>query len=129
MRNEHDRIVHPLQGRPNEFLHRLLDELKNAGYFPDCDDAALADFVGHCMNLTAKLAGALGSVARGWEPDAGMTIARLKRILTILNESLTASDRVPAKYLSSDRLLRFRSDLFALREEILALVARLRGGD
>lgn len=129
VRGEHDRIVHPLQARANELLHKLLDELKEAGHFPNCKDDALVDFVGHCMNLTAKLAGALGSVARGWEPDAGMTIARLKRILMILNESLTASDRVPAKYLSSDQLLRFRSGLFALREDILALVTRLRGGD
>ncbi len=129
VRDKHERIVHPLQAQAAELLHRLLDELKNAGHFPDCDDAALGDFVGHCMNLTAKLAGALGSVARGWEPDAGMTIARLKRILTILNGALTASHRVPAKYLSPDQLLHFRTGLFALREDILALIARLRGGD
>ncbi len=127
VRNEDGRLIHPLQKRAHDALHALLDELKSAGHFPECDDAALGDFVGHFMNLTAKLAGALGAIARGWDDvEPGMTIARLKRILAILNDTLTASDRVAGKFLSPDRLAHYRAALFVLREEIIALIARLR---
>ncbi len=130
VRRVDDRVVHPLQARAHDLLHALLDELKNAGHFPGCDDPALGDFVGHFMTVTAKLAGALGSIARDWTGiDPGMTVARLKRILSILNEALTASDRVAEKYLSPERLQHHRAGLFALREEILALIARLRQGE
>ena len=120
------RIVHPLESRAHDMLHALLDELKSDGHLPDCDDSALGDFVGHYMNLTAKLAGALGGVAHGWGVEPGMTVARLKRILVILNEALTASDSVAIRYLSADRLAHYRAGLFVLREDILVLIARLR---
>ena len=125
VRNEDGRLIHPLQQRANDALHALLDELKGAGHFPECDDTALGDFVGHFMNLTAKLAGALGAIARD-DVEPGMTIARLKRILTILNDTLTAAGRVEGKYLSPDRRAQHRAALLVLREEIIALTARLR---
>lgn len=127
IRRDDGRIVHPLQADAQDLLHSLCDELKSSGHFPDCDDQALCDFVGHFMNLTAKLAGALGSIARGWiEIDPGMTVARLKRILSILNEALKVSDRVAEKDLSAERRAHYRAGLFALREAIVALIARLR---
>ena len=127
VRNEEGRLIHPLQKRADDALHALLDELKSAGHFPGCDDAALGDFVGHFMNLTAKLAGALGAIARDWhDVEPGMTIARLKRILTILNDTLTAAGRVEGKYLSPDPRAQHRAALLVLREEIIALTARLR---
>lgn len=128
VRNESDHVVHPLQFRAHNLLHALCAELKSAGHFPDCEDAALGDFIGHFMTLTAKLAGALGSIARGWtELDSGMTIARLKRILSLVNDALVASECVPNEFLAAGRRDHYRTGLFALREEILALIADLRG--
>ncbi len=122
--------MHPIKKRATDALHRLLDELKAGGKFPDCKDEQLGEFVGHFMNASAKLAGALGSVARGYDfGEPGLTIARLKRILEILNDTLTAADAVAKKplLLAPDRLAQCRAELFGIREDILALVARLRG--
>src|SRR4030095_15025073 len=100
------------------------DELKEAGHFPECDDSALGDFVGHFMNLTAKLAGALGALARGaHEPDHGLVIAWLKRALEIHNQALLAAEALPSeKFLSDSSLSHHRAELFAIREEMLALI-------
>ena len=59
-------------------LYALLDELRAAGN-PEEHHPGLGDFVGHTMVLSGKLAGALGSLARGWGGDSGLTIASLKR--------------------------------------------------
>jgi len=80
------------------------------------------------MTLSAKLAGALGGVARGddfFEP--GMVIACLKRVLEILNKTIAAADAVRVKdFLPPDRLAYHRSELFAIREDLLELIKKLR---
>ena len=126
---ERGRVVHPISKHANDALHALLDELKAAGHFPDCDDEALGDFVGHFMTLSAKLAGALGALARGGPGvDAGLTIAWLKRALDIHNQALLAGKALEGtEFLSEESLGKHRSELFAIREEMLALIARLRG--
>jgi hypothetical protein len=128
MRDERGRILHPIEKRAHDTLHALLDELKAAEYFPEEEDAQLADFVSGFMTLSAKLAGALGGVARGddfFEP--GMVIAWLKRILEILNKTIAAADATRVKeFLPADRLAYYRSELFAIREEVLELIKELR---
>ncbi len=121
-------LVHPLQKQAHDALYELTDELQAAGHFPDCSDDDLGNFVGLRMTICAKLAGALNGIARGeWEPDPGMTIARLKRILAILHEALAAGDRLAGKpFLAAERLAYHRAALFTTREHILALIARLR---
>jgi hypothetical protein len=80
------------------------------------------------MTLSAKLAGALGGVARGddfFEP--GMVIAWLKRILEILNKTIAAADATKEKdFLSAERFAYYRSELFAIREDVLELIKELR---
>lgn len=125
-----ERYVHPVQKRAKDALYALTDELKARGQFPQCEDDALGDFVGHCMILSAKLAGALGSIARGhYQPEPGFTIALLKRALEILHDALTAAETLAAKpaLLPAASLATHRAALFATREDILALIARLRG--
>jgi len=128
MRDERGQILHPIEKRAHDTLHGLLDELKAAEHFPEEEDAQLADFVSGFMTLSAKLAGALGGVARGddfFEP--GMVIAWLKRILEILNKTIAAADATRVKeFLPADRLAYYRSELFAIREEVLELIKELR---
>jgi hypothetical protein len=80
------------------------------------------------MTLSAKLAGALGSLARGCAGiDSGLTIASLKRALDVLHQALTAAAALGADVpFSAARLGHYRAELFALREEMLALMAKLR---
>jgi hypothetical protein len=128
VRDERGHIVHPIEKRAHDTLHALLDELKAAERFPEEEDEQVADFVSGFMTLSAKLAGALGGVARGedfFEP--GMLIAWLKRILEILNKTIAAADAVKGKdFLPADRLGHYRSELFAIREEVLELIKELR---
>jgi hypothetical protein len=128
VRDERGHILHPIEKRAHDTLQALLDEMKAADHFPEEEDEQVADFVGGFMTLSAKLAGALGGVARGddfFEP--GMVIAWLKRSLEILNKAIAGADSVKGKeFLAADRLAYYRSELFAIREEVLELINQLR---
>jgi len=80
------------------------------------------------MTVSAKLAGALGGIARDDDfSEAAMVIAWLKRILEILNKTIAAADAVRERqFLPAERLGYYRNELFAIREEILELITRLR---
>jgi hypothetical protein len=128
VRDERGHILHPIEKRTHDTLHALLDEIKTAGHFPEDKDEHLADFVSGFMTLSAKLAGALGGIARGddfFEP--GMVIAWLKRILEILNKTIAAADAASGKdLLPAERFAYYRSELFAIREDVLELIKELR---
>jgi hypothetical protein len=120
--------VHPTAKRAHEALHRLLDELRAAGLFPESRDEPLENFVGLFMTLSAKLAGAFSSIVHSHgSPDAGLSIAFLKRALKVLNETIAAADAERLREsLSFERVAHYRDELFKVREEILAVIARLR---
>src|SRR6266487_309005 len=128
VRDGRGRISHPIQKRANNALHLLLDELEAAGHFPEEQDEQLADFVSCFMTVSAKVAGALGGIARGddlFEP--GMVIAWLKRILEILNQTMAAAEAIKDKrFLAAERFTYYRGELFGIREKILELITQLR---
>ena len=128
VRDKRGRISHPIKKRVDEALHALLDELEAAGHFPDEQDEQLADFVSGFMTLNAKLAGALGGLARGDDLlEAGLVIAWLKRVLDILNKTIAAADTIKEKgFLPDQRFAYYRGELFAIREKILELITQLR---
>jgi hypothetical protein len=126
VRDEEGEIAHPIKKRATDMLYALLDELRAAGN-PEEHHAGLGDFVGHTMVLSGKLAGALGSLARGWGDESGLTIASLKRALGVLNDALTAAAALgPDTPFPAARVAHFRNELFAIREQIIALMATLR---
>src|SRR5438477_7860516 len=127
VRDEDGDIVHPIEKRATDALYALLDELRAAGN-PEEQHAGLGEFVAYTMTLSAKLAGALGSIARGWEgAESGLTIASLKRALNVLHQALAAAEALGADVpFSATRIAYFRAELFAIREAMLALMAKLR---
>jgi hypothetical protein len=128
VRDERGHILHPIEKRAHDALHALLNEVKAAEDFQEDEDEQLTDFVSGFMTLTAKLAGALGGVARGddfFEP--AMVIAWLKRILEILNTTIAGADATGDKgLLPPDRVAYYRNELFAIRENVLELIKDLR---
>lgn len=128
VRDERGHILHPIEKRAHDALHALLNEVKAAEDFQEDEDEQLTDFVSGFMTLTAKLAGALGGVARGddfFEP--AMVIAWLKRILEILNTTIAGADATGDKgLLPPDRIAYYRNELFAIRENVLELIKDLR---
>lgn len=126
VRDENGEIAHPIKKRATDMLYALLDELRAAGN-PEEHHPDLGDFVGHTMVLSGKLAGALGSVTRGWGAEAGLTIASLKRALDVLHQALTAAGTLgPDTPFPAARIAYFRDELFAIREQVISLMATLR---
>ncbi len=128
IRNEHGEIVHPIQQRAQRALYGLLDDLGISDESSDGPTEAFADLTASFMQLAAKLAGALDGIAQGeYEPDHGLVIAWLKRVLEIFNKTLTHLEAVEdSPLLKPARFEHYRSELFVLREEILAVISRLR---
>lgn len=126
VRDEEGEIAHPIKKRATNLVYTFLDELRAAGN-PQENHPGLADFVSHTMILSAKLAGALGSVARDCAPESGFTIASLKRALEVLHQALAAAGSLgPDTPFPAARLAYFRNELFAIREQVIALIATLR---
>jgi hypothetical protein len=127
VRDEDGDIVHPIEKRATDALYALLDELRAAGN-PEEHHHGLGEFVAHTMTMSAKLAGALGSLAHGWDDgEFGLTIASLKRALDVLHQALAAAEALDGETpFSSARIAHFRNELFAIREEVLTLMATLR---
>jgi hypothetical protein len=127
VRDDNGHIVHPIGKRATDTLYALFDELRAAGN-PEDHHPDLGEFVAHTMTLSAKLAGALSGLARGWNRgEYGLTIASLKRTLDVLHQALGAADALDADVpFPAARIAHFRSELFAIREEMLELMAKLR---
>jgi hypothetical protein len=126
VRDEEGDIVHPIKKRATDMLYSLLDELRAVGN-PEERHDGLGDFVGHTMVLNGKLAGALGSVARGWGAESGLTIASLKRALDVLHQALTVAGTLGSDTpFPAARIAHYRAELFGIREQVIALMATLR---
>jgi hypothetical protein len=130
VRDEDGDIVHPLQKRSSELAMEMWHYCDDHGLLGETGDEDLHQMIFQAQTLSAKLAGALNHL--GYDSplrDGGLIVASLKRALTYLNGSLTHAEKVAGKnLLEPDRLERFRQSLFEIREEMLALMERFRGG-
>ena len=130
VRDKEERIVHPIYKAARDLCSEAMGELKKpARLFTEGEDEAASEFVGQMMTLSAKLAGALGGLARDGDLfDPSFTVATLKRVLGYHNAALTAVAALDGSpLLAADRVAHYRAGLFKIREEIVALIARLRG--
>lgn len=126
--DKHGGISHPLEVRIRESSVVLWKWCKEEGLLGENGDADLHDMIFKLQCCGAKCAGALGGLA--YEDDLrqpGFVVAGLKRALALLHESIAAAERVGTKtVLPADKLGPFREELFAVREQILALMERFR---
>jgi hypothetical protein len=132
VRDRRGEIVHPIEKRTGDALDELLDETNANPALDDREHPELGEFVGLFMTMRVKLAGALSAIAeeRGYRPEAGFTIALLKRIIEIHNQVLAAAGTLEGKsILPPARLQFYRTELFGIREDLLALIERLREGE
>jgi hypothetical protein len=122
------KIGHPLERRVREGAVALWRWCQERGLLGEGGDPDLHDLIFQYQCCGAKCAGALGRLAfEGGAREPGFTVAGLKRALARLHASLEAAERVAAKSaLPAERLGPFREELFAVREEILALMKRFR---
>jgi hypothetical protein len=121
-------LHHPLERRCFESAMKLWDQVKELrlAEHPDND---LTDLVSEFQIASAKLAGALGGIARGDGPDDGaFTVALLKRALDHLHKAQAGLEAVaPKQLLPNEIIVETRGHLFEIREGVLELMQRFRG--
>lgn len=93
------------------------------------DDPHLGKLVSEFQTTSAKLAGALDSLAYGRHLSEGpFTVAYLKRALSHLHAAQAALEKTVPKHLLPDEVIHStRAELFGIREEILRLMKEFRG--
>lgn len=128
VRNKHGHVAHPLQIRASETVMELWHECKDAGHLEEeANNSDIHDmlFNGQCVG--AKLAGALNGLAYDRTDDKAFIVACLKRALPFFDKMMATLERVRKKGLLPDgRVVRFSSDMFAIRTEIVQLMERFR---
>lgn len=121
-------LRHPLQHRCFESAMRYWHEAETLG-LQKLNDEDLENFLFEFQTTSAKLAGALNSIARGYCPgDTAFTVACLKRALGHLHQTQAALEAVaPKNLLPLPTVAEARRELFELRQEILRLMDEFRG--
>jgi hypothetical protein len=128
IRDKDGHIQHPLTRRAFESAMAMWHFCDERGLLGEDGDVDLAEMVFQFQTTSAKLAGALNSLAYDGDlRDGAFIVARLKRALGYLHKSMSASEKVSEKkLLEAERLQSFRAELFEIREEILGLMQRFR---
>jgi hypothetical protein len=128
VRTEGGCLEHPLQHRCSESAINYWRQADALG-LKKSEDKDLAQFIFEFQTTGAKLAGALGSIARGESfADPAFTIACLKRALDHLHKSQAGLEAVaPKKLLPEATVAEARKELFEIRQEILRLMDEYRG--
>ncbi|MEI8340074.1 MAG: hypothetical protein WCH43_00880 [Verrucomicrobiota bacterium] len=130
IRDGNGHVRHPLSLRVFETSVAIQRFCEAGGLLESNGDPDLCDMIFHFQTTGAKLAGALNRLAYhdlDFYED-GFIVARLKRALHYLHQSIAAWDKVVGKnLLPSNQITAFRGEQFAVREEILALMKKFRG--
>ena len=119
-------LRHPVQHRCFESAMKFWREAETRG-LQKLNDEELETFLFEFQTTSAKLGGALSSVARGYDGDAAFTVACLKRALGHLHKTQAALEAVaPKELLPRPTIAEARQELFELRQEILRLMDEFR---
>jgi hypothetical protein len=126
--DKHGGTSHPLAMRAHEAsiaFWRKCDELG----FSKTEDEDLCNLISEYQITSAKLAGALNSLAYGRDlTERAFIVAYLKRALGHLHATQAALEKVvPKKMLPDETIESVRTELFGIREEILKLMTEFRG--
>jgi len=128
VRTKNGYLTHPLPHRCQELGIRLFHDgkaLEQDGRLTD----DFREFTFKIQCTSAKLAGALNSISRGFPFDSGFMAATIKRALALLNEALGALARVEAGGLIPEKTAAYREEAFAIRAAMLEALEAARRGD
>ncbi|MDB6035631.1 MAG: hypothetical protein JWM16_5969 [Verrucomicrobiales bacterium] len=127
VRDEHGYFKHPLAKRASEGALALTLKYRELN-LDESDDLDLLDLEAEYQITAAKLAGALNSLAYGRSHhDPAFVVAYLKRALGFLQKAQARLENViEKKLLPAELTSALKTEFFALREEILRLMAAFR---
>jgi hypothetical protein len=123
---------HPLQVAAQEFIIRLIHEMREVGLNEqrgESPEHPLERFTSNTMKISGKLAGALSSRRMDVGDDTGYILAISKRCLNWANEALAALNDLDAlrQYAAHrPRFENWRAELFKIREGLTDLRHELR---
>lgn len=121
------RVTHPLTNRSFSMAMELWSYFKKDRMLKDESDQDIKEMIFQVQALTAKLAGALDSLAYDFDTDGGLVVACLKRSLPCIIGALSCADNVQRKrVMNEEKLMYFRRQMLEVREEIIRLMARYR---
>lgn len=126
IRDELGEVHHPLTLRCQAFAMHVWQYCLSLDLFEapgDADTRALVDAV---EAFSDRVSGALDELAYDERPDYAYVVAKLKRALGKLHLAMNALYRVGRKPRLAHRAEAFAQELFALREELIALMADYR---
>jgi hypothetical protein len=129
IRSRDDKIRHPLSDRAATLAMRMWSVCKENGLTERDDDGDpdVHAMLFNAQTISAKLAGALDSLAYDDDPDGGFVVACLKRSLGYFGQVITNLSIVSQKNLFAPAILQgFRDELFAIRQEVLRLMQQYR---
>jgi hypothetical protein len=124
--------THPLSKRAMSFALKLQEDVESMGLLSPRErhrSHPLLSVIVSIISVGGKLASALDSMAAGFKPDPGYTVALMKRAQLPLNEALHALACVNLEHLPKDALIwvaTVRSELFDLRSDVLDLMSTIR---
>lgn len=129
IRTEDGRITHPLALQTMRLAMDMWHTCQDRRLLGGNEDPDLREMIFQTQITSAKLAGALNSLAYDREHDDGFIVACLKRALAYLHRALAATEKTGIKpgLLSLEKTAHYRATLFHVREEILRLMKRFRG--
>lgn len=132
----HKAQEHPLGRQARELVVRICDGARRSGLegsFESSPDDPLTRFLGHVMQVSGKLAAAIGMLGRRSDAeidiDTGYALAVSKRCLSWINEALAALQELemPPENACHEAIFgAWRKDLFSLREGIVDFRRNLR---
>jgi len=127
VRREDGYFGHPLSIRASNSAIAFWKKCDELG-LEKLEDPDLDELINEYHTTSIKLAGALDSLGYGRGLSEGaFLVAYLKRALSHLHAAQAALEKVaPKNLLSADLLSMTRTELFALREGILALMTEFR---
>jgi len=125
VREDDGGISHPLSLRALNGAVKLHHRYEELG-LDRKENAELDEFINQYRMTSAKLAGALNSLAYGREvTDGSFVVACLKRALNFLHATQAALEKA-GRLLPADMVAENRQELFEIREEILKLMDEFR---
>ncbi len=127
IRTDDNRIKHPLSEHASRIAMDMWHFCKDQDLLREEGDSDLHDMLFQAHTLSAKLAGALDSLAYDDDPDGGFVVACLKRSLQYFDNAIRAAAVVAEKNLvAAKRIGLFRDSLFEIRQEIIRLMTHYR---
>jgi len=129
IRSRDGKIRHPLSDRAATLAMNMWRTCKENGLTDsNADgDADIQTLLFNAQTISAKLAGALDSLAYEDDPDGGFVVACLKRALKYFGHVIHSASIVGQKNRLPPAVIQgFRDEIFAIRQEVLALMKHYR---